>query len=828
MLPLSTITLIAALTISFFAFIILLICTLKYMFRSVFRGGVFLGVALICIPISVLLAKFAANMLTDVLLSVLDISMLTEISQALPSADGAIHAVFQFLLATPLFCVIYFLVHIILSIIARIVIKVLQKKHENLEYKNKPIGALLGLVCGFVLVVVYLLPIASVTGIVSKVMASGALETFESDSKQIIAAEDKKAIDQLVNTPVLTATRYGGGNLIFSFLSSSNIDGEKASLTKEFDNILTLIPLVTPLTEKNITEYGDSEMAVIEKQLPLLFERSTFLRVLGAETVSGICNAWLNDNDFLSIQKPEMEGPGAVITNSVLVMFKDTTKDTIVSDIRGLTPLIPAAMAVTKLGDGGNVEDILDVLADCADSPEIKSLVMSAGVGIIADTLGLYENKEAVYNAYAEGLCALSSANLSKDKLASEIKTLNDKHAITMTDAEVSALAAALLAHPYQNSSAKPTAVTNTAGYSIVMLGTYIPATPAVMPLKQTNPSENIDSWMKEVASTAAQEETSLGWLNEKKEIPTKLVTTEDLTALTTREALNDFGKEQMASLFNVAAELMSNEGELKLEDAIDALSGALTDITSTESGKALVDNLVTGVLQSETVCQTMGITPGQATDIADAIKESGVTENLGETTKDITNLMNVLQHLKDGSNVEAGAVTPEDFHTLILNMNDSSAELIRSICTADMLTKTGLPSDIAEPIATLLNDILSGLISARKNWTTDAYQKEADALYRILLLAIGSEGGNGDTFEDRFGMTAEKLIETIQASELLTTVLPNSINKLYASNPNAFGLADKLDADDRAEILTQIAEFKKTADDGGDALLDAIARMLG
>jgi hypothetical protein len=76
--------------------------------------------------------------------------------------------------------------------------------------------------------------------------------------------------------------------------------------------------------------------------------------------------------------------------------------------------------------------------------------------------------------------------------------------------------------------------------------------------------------------------------------------------------------------------------------------------------------------------------------------------------------------------------------------------------------------------------------------------------------------------------MTVEQLIETIQASELLTTVLPGSIDALYAENPDALGLSKSLSAEDRAQLLEKIEEYKQDADVGGDALLDALARMLG
>ncbi|MBR5797323.1 MAG: hypothetical protein IKY29_00065, partial [Clostridia bacterium] len=312
--------------------------------------------------------------------------------------------------------------------------------------------------------------------------------------------------------------------------------------------------------------------------------------------------------------------------------------------------------------------------------------------------------------------------------------------------------------------------------------------------------------------------------------IPSALVTAEDLAALTTKEALEDFGEEEIKAVFSAAAQVMNNMsegGELDLQATIGALGDALGAVTATESGKALVETLVTGALQSETVCESMGITPGQATTIANSMKENGGLENLGQTAKDVSNLMNVIGHLKEDV-TSGGSVSPEDFHILISTMSDSSAAMLRSLCTPEMLKKAGLPEASVAGVAHLLDDLLAGLVEARKTWSEEAYQKEADALYRILQLAVGAKNSSGSTFEDRFGMSAEQLIETVQASELLTTVLPDSINELYAENPDALGLSTRLGADDRAQLLEKIAEYKQTADEGGDKLLDALARMLG
>jgi hypothetical protein len=61
-----------------------------------------------------------------------------------------------------------------------------------------------------------------------------------------------------------------------------------------------------------------------------------------------------------------------------------------------------------------------------------------------------------------------------------------------------------------------------------------------------------------------------------------------------------------------------------------------------------------------------------------------------------------------------------------------------------------------------------------------------------------------------------------------LTTVLPDSINELYAENSDALGLSKRLNENDRAQLLEKIEEYKQTADEGGDKLLNALARMLG
>ena len=822
-----TIVLIAGLSLAAVALIVMLVCVLKCIFRPVLRSGMQLVVALACIPIALLLAKLVCKTAVDEALALIDLDIIRQILTDIPSGQAAIEGLAQIFAAPFAFVSIYFVLWLIVGVVVGIIVRSMEKGGSAVaEYKNKAIGAGIGLVCGLVLVVVFFMPLCGFTGMVPEILdAVTEVELSEGEPLVDLSEADQTAIKQIANTPALSVPRALGGQALFNAASTARLDGEKLSLTGEIKMITNLASAVMPLVQKGIENIDESDVALLQEKLPEAFENSTLLRVLGAEALSGFSNAWLKGETFLDIAKPEQEGTIGIVLDSVLVLFKDTTKDTIVSDIRGLTPALSAALAVNKLQNGGDISDILDVLADCADSPELKSLIMSAGVGILADSLGLHKSKEEIYDSYAEALAALSSAALTEEQLCAEIKTLNDKYAVAMTDEEVAALARSLKAHPY-GATPEPIVTAPAQGY------------PVLAPCGLSNPSygvqlvmeigEDLDTWMARIAAEAAKEQESLSWLEKKEEIPTSLVTVEDLAALTTREALADLGKEEMTALISAASELLSSGEDIKMEDAIGLVGDALSNFAATESGKELVSTLVTGVLQSEKVCDSMGITPGQATTIANAIKDSGSLENLGETAKDVSNLMNVLGHLKGESETDISDVSPEDFHTLISTMNDSSAQLLRSLCTPEMLEKAGLPAETTVGVAHLLDDLLDGLITARKNWSEEAYQKEADALYRVLQLAVAAKNSGGSTFEERFGMTPDKFIETVESSELLRTVLPASVNELYDENPDALGLSGRLDADDREDLLAEIEKYKETADEDGDALLDALARMLG
>ena len=822
----STMALIVGAVLVTITLLFLGICILRSMFRPLLRSSMQLLVALVCIPVALLVAKAVGGALTDFVLGLFDISALDAALAALPSAKEAVTSLAQMVISPIVFVFIYLIVWLIVGAIVGGVVRSMEHGRSKVAcYRNSGIGAIIGVACALVLVVVFLTPLAGLSGVADDIIDTGILDLKDTDGKELIelTSEERDSLDKIINTPVLKMTRSLGGEGLFGLLSSSTLRGETFSLTAEIENVCDIVEVAIPLVDVDFANLTEEQVKAIEEKIPAVLENSTFLRVLGAEALSGLSNAWLKGEEFLEMGVPEKEGITAIVIDSVLMIFVDTTPETIVEDVRGLTPALSAALAVSKLQAGANVEDIVGLLASSAASPEIKGLLLSAGVRILAQELNMYEDKEAIHDAYATALAELSREDLTKEHLVDKISDLNDRFVIDMSQEDIDALADAILHLPFN-------------GGLEGIPSTKLPAPEAVVvPCSQQGgytvdfltQATSLSEWLARVVAETAQSTETLNWLTEAENIPTSLITAEELAEVAGADALEALGAEEIADLIVVASQLMTKSEETPdIAEVLTAVSDSLSGVAASEKGQELVSALVTGVMQSEKVCESLGITPSQATGLAGSLKESGSLGNLSQTAADVTKLMNIINQLQNGGS--ADQLTAEELHTLISTMNDSTAELLRTMCSADMLAKMGLPSDSTKGVSHLMDDLLSGLITARKNWSEEAYQKEADALYRILKLAIGAKNSSGTTFEERVGMTAEELIETVQASELLLDVLPDSVNELYDETPDALGLSQKISQKDRDHLKSKIEEYKDGANARGDALLDALARMLG
>lgn len=398
------------------AFLVLLSSVLKDMRRSIFRGCVSLVLAMLAIPLAMLLTHNLIDRLTTVVLHLIDLNSIAPLMQAFPSLEESVVGLVHMVTAPELYRLMFIVVMLALAIVSAIVCHIIERKKPALAKKHKGIGAGIGVVFGLVLIVAYLTPTAGYAAEAPEVIhVLGEYEQISHEGEEEMSEEAVQIQSQAqkaANTPLLKVVRALGGEKMFDWMTTVEIDGEKTDLHTEFHALDILGADVAVLTAVPMEDYTDKEYDTL-KAVGDVFERSTLLRVLGAEGLSAMSKAWLKNELFIGIARPDMGTGMNVALDAAMVVLKDTNKDTIAKDIRGLAPAISAAMRAFNTlqnlqpstpdssessdtdapeSSGSSTVEVLgqlvDAISESADSPEAKEVLVRAGIGLVAKELG--------------------------------------------------------------------------------------------------------------------------------------------------------------------------------------------------------------------------------------------------------------------------------------------------------------------------------------------------------------------------------------------------------------------------------------------------------
>ncbi len=399
------------------AAIIMAICILKDMHRSVLRGCVSLGLAVLSIPLTIVLTHNTLDRVTTNLLRVVDLSSIAPLTEAIPSLEESAVALVHMVIATEICRLVFFVLLALLTLIGHFVCVAIEKKKPALAKKSKPIGAAIGVAFGLVMIVAVLAPTAGYAAEAPEVIhILGEVEQVTHEGEEAMSDEAvtmQQAAQKVSDTALLKMVRALGGKAIFRATTSVEIGGLKTDLYSEFHALDAVAGKLTVLTSVPIAEYGDPQYDAI-KALADDIEASVLLRTLSAEGLSSLSNAWLSGESFMGIDKPSDGGAVDVAVNVLLKRFKDTTKDTVAEDIRKLSPAVASAIKAFNVyssmqtskptpgtSDASGTPDapteqptiadtlkgVMDTLGEAMEDEATKELVVEIGAGIIIQEL---------------------------------------------------------------------------------------------------------------------------------------------------------------------------------------------------------------------------------------------------------------------------------------------------------------------------------------------------------------------------------------------------------------------------------------------------------
>lgn len=418
------------------AAIILVICVLKDMHRSIFRAAVALGLACLAIPLAILLTHNTLDRLTLKLLHTINLEIIAPVTEAFPSLEEGVVALVHMVIASEIYRLVFLILVAVLALIGHFVCNLIEEKKPALAKRSKPIGAAIGAVFGVVMIVAIMAPTAGyaaeapevihILGEYEQISHEGAEDM--SDGAVEVQVQAQKASDTLL----LKAVRALGGRAIFRVTTTVEIDGVETDLYTEFHALDALGADIAVLSAVPVDQYGDKEYDTL-KSVGDVFEHSALLRVLGAEGLSGLSQAWLKGEDFIGIPKPDMGAGMNVALDAAMIVLKDTTKETVARDVRALTPAVSAALRAfntlqnvtggdstgtedggeasgsTGMGsilDGDNIGKLVEAIAEAADSQESKDALLKAGIGLVAkelESVFVTEGKPAEETTPSEG-----------------------------------------------------------------------------------------------------------------------------------------------------------------------------------------------------------------------------------------------------------------------------------------------------------------------------------------------------------------------------------------------------------------------------------------
>jgi hypothetical protein len=327
---------------------VLAICILKDMRRSVLRASVSLVLAALAIPLAILLTHNTLDRVTLRLLHVADLERLVApLIEAFPSLDECIIALVHMVIASEIYGLVFLILLAVFGLISRLVCRAIEQKKPALAKKSKPIGAVIGIAFGLVVIVALMAPTAGYAAEAPEIIhILGEYEQITHEGQEDISDEAlavQQNAQKTADTFLLKAVRALGGKAIFRATTTVEIDGVTTDLYREFHSLDTLGAKLAVLSAVPIKDYQDAQYETVG-QVADVIEESALLRVLSAEGLSSLSRAWRSGEPFLGVSKPADNDVLEIVIDVVLKRFENTTKDTVADDIQRLAPAVATAI----------------------------------------------------------------------------------------------------------------------------------------------------------------------------------------------------------------------------------------------------------------------------------------------------------------------------------------------------------------------------------------------------------------------------------------------------------------------------------------------------
>ncbi len=828
---------------------------------------------------------------------------------AIESAVDALRAIIAMVIAPLLFIVLMLIIRPILSIFTPLICRLFVKKKKEepaaaegdvvaepttqkkvkgkalfRSTKFSPVGATLGALCGFLVLVVFFIPLVGVLDV-----ANDAASVIGTPEENIIV----EITDAAANNAGSMTVKYLGGKPAYKLLTSYKVMGESASLEKEVEYVADLGGSVALMAKGEPSQ----DAAVALRNTAVTFEESTIIPMLVSDLLSSAGESWCNDEKFYGIACPSLGEDMDGLVKDFLVIMKDSDYQTVTEDyatIVNAAAVLVENDAISQIKDTDglmavlkNEEMISSIMVEFLDNERMSPMVQSItnmGVSLMAKALNVAESADVLYDSFINEMNSAYVTELNSDatqyqkiqNLSKSVEKIYDDHGIAITDGVSTCIAVSMFTNLEDGgaeevkeffapqSGVATVSTSSKSGNALSMIEKIASKITASSTEEQIAKiakdtfaaipgMSNVlsDEELDEMANTFASEiydDVAEGKLNyndaafaDAKEFAksSQIVTLEDLQLVPSDITDPTAEAKAIAKVFSSSINMLDSVsgGDFKPEELIkdfgpvlDAASGATTIGSDTAAA------LFTAIIQSKEVRSSVGWTVTQSTKVANTVTEGAATGEKYETL--LNSVGQTIEVIKVTSNNEDAT---EEINDLMKDLTPASAKTLQELSTPEVIINYGVPEKNAKPASNMLSYMFGSMANAKQNgMPEEEYAKEAAAINDLFSIVMSAKDSQEkDIFGEgsATGITALEFVNKVTGSVVVSDTL---VNSAYDKDGNVkmdpLNAEKKINAEQRGELVDALdtrwkAQLASGADDAANAecqkTITAIAAVL-
>ncbi len=669
------------------------------------------------------------------------------------------------------------------------------KKQMLRTEKANPWGMLGGALCGLLLFVALLAPLVGTIN-----LANNAISVIS------VVGEEDETMSAVVEIADIAANNAGsklvtwcGGYPIYAGLTTYRVGDHLVSLNREVKFMAATATAVIEMTDENA---DPAVVAESFRKAGKFFEKTDLLPVLLPELCHAAFDDWNRGEAFCGIEKPSFGDPVDLFAQPFIDVLADSTYDTIKEDVVTVFDLVAQvaeADALERMEEDPMLlfedqEFSAGMLCSLLENPRMSGMVggfVKFGVQTLGETLGMHDGKEDLYDEWMEDMIEATrdtmTATLDDEQMAEALiaayQKVFDQYGLVLDPSAAAVYANAVLEEYGVDG-----------GYEIRL--------------------STLEKLFEETAVKNAEGE----------EVYLNVNTMADQTVMVFLSDLNVGGtvtdpeKESraLAKILADVAKIIADGEELSVTNAMPTIGLILDDLVNTELvGKDETAKILRGLFQTEDICEILGCTPVQVTDIVDTIIEEAEKKGYEPLMEAMGHTIDALQNAADADN------SPEEKIGIMLeNMTPEVARVLNKMALPGMMTANGVPEEYAEASAEMLATVFSKFAEMMDaGLTSEQIREESKALNNVLNLMMNIENINsGKAFgEDGvLGISASDYVAHMMDSRVVGVAMVDIVYPDGTTQPDMdpLGLGNALDAEEQAALAEALdARFEQETD---------------